>query len=100
MTTDNLNNMIESQGEPYQEPIPLEDEILGSIANGFNSVNLCNELVAAGIKNENVRSTVTSNMQHAQWMLSKVWIVDNLTEQQRLDIDNCIASSQAFLKSF
>lgn len=92
------NNIPDIEHTP--EKIPLENEISGHISRIFDSVNCCNEFISAGVKNEYAKDRVRANMEHVIGMVAKVWISDNLTDQQRADIDSTIAASKAFLESF
>lgn len=79
------------------ELAPTAEEVAGSIRAAFDSVGLCNTLVAKGEKNEDIKGTVDRNKAHLQIMMSKTWFVDGLTSQQRTDIETCIANSEAFI---
>lgn len=79
------------------DPVPTAEEVAGSIRAAFDSVGLCNSLIAKGEKNEETKGTVDRNKAHLQIMMSKTWFADGLTTQQRTDIETCIANSEAFI---
>lgn len=79
------------------EPVPTAEEVAGSIRAAFDSVGLCNALIAEGTKNDETKATVDRNKSHLQIMMGKTWFVDGLTSQQRTDIETCITDSEAFI---
>jgi hypothetical protein len=81
------------------EKIPMADEIAGHISRVFDSVNFCNEHIRAGVKNEHIKERVKANMDHITGMLTREWILDNLTEQENAEINSTIAASEAFIYS-
>ena len=68
-----------------------------SISAAFDSVNLINNTILEIIDDEN-KSTVSRNVEHLQLMLGKEWFSEALTEQQLLDINNCIEDGSLYIE--
>ena len=75
----------------------MEQEPQQSINAAFDSVNLINNTILEIIDDEN-KSTVSRNVEHLQLMLGKEWFSEALTEQQLLDINNCIEDGSLYIE--
>jgi hypothetical protein len=75
----------------------MEQDPQQSISAAFDSVNLINNTILEIIDDEN-KSTVSRNVEHLQLMLGKEWFSEALTEQQLLDINNCIEDGSLYIK--
>ena len=75
----------------------MEQDPQQSINAAFDSVNLINNTILEIIDNEN-KSTVSRNVEHLQLMLGKEWFSEALTEQQLLDINNCIEDGSLYIE--
>ena len=74
----------------------MEQDPQQSISAAFDSVNLINNTILEIIDDEN-KSTVSRNVEHLQLMLGKEWFSEALTEQQLLDINNCIEDGSLYI---
>jgi hypothetical protein len=75
----------------------MEQDPQQSISAAFDSVNLINNTILEIIDDEN-KSTVSRNVEHLQLMLGKEWFSEALTEQQLLDINNCIEDGSLYIE--
>jgi hypothetical protein len=75
----------------------MEQDPQQSINAAFDSVNLINNTILEIIDDEN-KSTVSRNVEHLQLMLGKEWFSEALTEQQLLDINNCIEDGSLYIE--
>ena len=75
----------------------MEQDPQQSINAAFDSVNLINNTILEIIDDEN-KSTVSRNIEHLQLMLGKEWFSEALTEQQLLDINNCIEDGSLYIE--
>jgi hypothetical protein len=75
----------------------MEQDPKQSINAAFDSVNLINNTILEIIDDEN-KSTVSRNVEHLQLMLGKEWFSEALTEQQLLDINNCIEDGSLYIE--
>jgi hypothetical protein len=75
----------------------MEQDPKQSINAAFDSVNLINNTILEIIDDEN-KSTVSRNVEHLQLMLGKEWFLEALTEQQLLDINNCIEDGSLYIE--
>jgi hypothetical protein len=75
----------------------MEQDPQQSISAAFDSVNLINNTILEIIDDEN-KSTVSRNVEHLQLMLGKEWFSEVLTEQQLLDINNCIEDGSLYIE--
>jgi hypothetical protein len=75
----------------------MEQDPQQSISAAFDSVNLINNTILEIIDDEN-KSTVSRNVEHLQLMLGKEWFSEALTEQQLLDINNCIEDGSFYIE--
>jgi hypothetical protein len=75
----------------------MEQDPQQSINAAFDSVNLINNTILEIIDDEN-KSTVSRNVEHLQLMLGKEWFLEALTEQQLLDINNCIEDGSLYIE--
>jgi hypothetical protein len=75
----------------------MEQDPQQSINAAFDSVNLINNTILEIIDDEN-KSTVSRNVEHLQLMLGKEWFSEALTEQQLLDINNCIEDGNLYIE--
>lgn len=71
------------------------EQIQRNISAAFDSVNLINSLLTQEAT-ENRKDSATRNYQHLEIMLDKTWFADALTEQQRADIDACVAAAKTY----
>lgn len=81
---------------PLEAPVPTAPEIAQSISAAFDSVNLCNAVIALSATADNVNS-VRRNYQHLEIMLAKTWFAEALTVEQASAIDTVIADSIAYV---
>ena len=82
---------------PQDTYIPESEYITGSIRATFDSVDLCNTLIVANKKTEQIIKTVERNKAHLEIMLGKDWFSGALLVEQRSIIDVTIASSSLFI---
>lgn len=73
------------------------EEVKRHITAAFDSVNLINELVIAGVNTEAVSARIKANVGHLNIMLEKEWFAEGLTVEERQDIDTCIVSGNEFV---
>ena len=73
-----------------------QEEIQSNINAAFDSVNLINSLLTSEKTDEN-KNIVKRNFEHLEIMLSKNWFIDNLTQQQKIDIDSSIENGKLFI---
>jgi len=73
-----------------------QEDIQRSINAAFDSVNLINNLLTSE-KNEENKNTVKRNFEHLEIMLSKTWFSNELSTEQRTDIDSSIENGKLFI---
>jgi hypothetical protein len=66
-----------------------------AISAAFDSVNLINKLITETIDDKK-KANVERNVGHLKLMLKKEFFTTALTEQQRTDIDACIAAGEVY----
>lgn len=62
------------------------EEVAQSIAAAYDSVNLINELKAVKEKTEEETAILNRNIEHIHIMMSKVWFVAGLTDEQIVEL--------------
>lgn len=67
-----------------------------SISAAFDSVNLINETITKPSDDEN-KDLVKINVEHLEIMLGKDFFSNELTTEQRSEIDNTIISGKSYL---
>ena len=67
-----------------------------SISAAFDSVNLINETITKPTDDEN-KDSVKRNVEHLEIMLGKDFFSNELTTEQRSEIDNTIISGKSYL---
>jgi hypothetical protein len=67
-----------------------------SISASFDSVNLINETITKPSDDEN-KDLVKRNIEHLEIMLGKEFFSNELTTEQRSEIDNTIISGKSYL---
>lgn len=61
-----------------------------SVNAAFDSVNLINELKLSESLTSDEEEVINRNIEHLKIMLLKDWFLNELTEQQLTEINNCI----------
>jgi hypothetical protein len=67
------------------------EQIQKSISSAFDSVNLINELKAKPSLTEEEQYRLDINKEHLSIMMANDWFFNALTEQQKTDINSCLA---------
>lgn len=62
----------------------------------FDSVNLIKELISQPIDDDK-KSTVKRNVEHLEIMLSKEFFTNELTEEQKTEIESVIVSGNSYV---
>jgi hypothetical protein len=80
------------------EPTP---EPGSAIAAAYDSVGLCNTIIAENATNPNKTqenlSIIERNRGHLSIMMGKDWFIEALTPQQTIEINECIAACEVYL---
>lgn len=72
------------------------EKVAKHVEAAFHSVELINKLITEE-KNDEKKKNVERNFQHLELMLKKEFFSKALTEQQKKDIDTCIANGKSFI---
>jgi len=67
-----------------------QEQIRASINAAFDSVNLINEINALVEKNQEDLDTLDRNVQHLNAMLAKDWFANELTEEEKQQIESVL----------
>jgi len=80
------------------EPTP---DTLSAISAAFDSVTLCNAIIAENNTNPNKTqdnlSIIERNRGHLSIMMGKTWFTAALSPQQTMEINDCIAACEFYL---
>jgi hypothetical protein len=100
LETTNLNQLnnesITESNSPMESEIKTEKQITNSINAAFDSVNLINSIVSKSFE-ANKEKTIKVNVEHLVLMLSKDWFANGLTEEQKSQINTCIAVGNSYV---
>jgi hypothetical protein len=67
-----------------------QEQARESVNAAFDSVNLINEINALAEKSQKDLDTLDRNVHHLEIMMEKDWFTDELTEQERQQIEAVI----------
>jgi len=102
MITEELKSQLEqskldmkTEEQESRLEVKTEEQVNRTIKSSFDSVNLINNIVAKKFDLTKV-SIIKNNVEHLKLMLSKDWFSEALTQQQKTDIDSCIAAGNNY----
>ena len=67
-----------------------------SVSTAYDSVNLINKTILETIDDKK-KSLVDRNVKHLQLMLTKDFFVQELTEEQKTEIESCILAGTTYI---
>jgi hypothetical protein len=77
------------------EETQTTEQVQQHISAAFDSVNLINEEITKEKNNDRI-DTIKRNGQHLEIMISKGWFLSGCTEQQIIEINNSITTSNSY----